>query len=174
MVLHLEEKKQAITHMQSHLHNATSLVIADYQGTSVAALSQLRNQAREANVKVQVVRNRLFKIAVADTEFSCLQSVCVGPMIVVMSYEEPGVGAKLFKSFAKEEEHFTLKAFAYGGVLYDASSIDKLASLPNRLEALTKVAAILQAPVGKFASTLNAVPLKLVHALIAVKDSKAA
>ena len=60
------------------------------------------------------------------------------------------------------------------GQLLDGSQIDVLASLPSREEALTLIAAVLQAPIGKFATLLNEVPSKLARVLSAVRDNKQA
>jgi large subunit ribosomal protein L10 len=60
------------------------------------------------------------------------------------------------------------------GQLLDGSQIDVLASLPSREEALTLIAAVLQAPIGKFAKLLNEVPSKLARVLSAVRDNKQA
>lgn len=174
MVLHFEEKKRAVTDIQQIISTASSIVVANYQGTKVDSLSRIRRQAKDEQIRVRVVRNRLFKIAVEGTEFACLQAVCQGPMLLGVSYEDPGASARLFKAFAKTEGHFEVQAFAYGGLLFDAADLDKLALLPNQEEALTKVVYVLQAPIRKFATTLNAVPLKLAQVLTAVKDSKAA
>ena len=60
------------------------------------------------------------------------------------------------------------------GQLLDGSQIDVLASLPSREEALTLIAAVLQVPIGKFATLLNEVPSKLARVLSAVRDNKQA
>jgi large subunit ribosomal protein L10 len=60
------------------------------------------------------------------------------------------------------------------GQLLDGSQIDVLASLPSREEALTLIAAVLQAPISKFTTLLNEVPSKLARVLSAVRDNKQA
>ena len=49
-----------------------------------------------------------------------------------------------------------------------------LATLPSREEAITLIASVLQAPIGKFATLLNEVPSKLARVLAAVRDNKQA
>ena len=58
--------------------------------------------------------------------------------------------------------------------LLDAEQIDVLAKLPSREEAITLIAAVLQAPISKFATLLNEVPSKLARVLQAVHDKKQA
>ncbi len=59
---------------------------------------------------------------------------------------------KMYKDNAKLE----VKSGAYDGKLFNASEIDVLAKLPNREQALTMLASVLQAPVSKFARLLTA------------------
>ena len=54
------------------------------------------------------------------------------------------------------------------------AKIDLLATLPSREEAITLIASVLQAPMGKFATLLNEVPSKLARVLAAVRDNKQA
>ena len=58
--------------------------------------------------------------------------------------------------------------------MYGAAEIDRLAKLPTREQALGMLAGVLQAPVTKFARTLNDVPGKIARVVAAVKDQKAA
>ena len=78
------------------------------------------------------------------------------------------------KTFAKNFEALEIKALVVEGQLLDGSQIDVLASLPSREEALTLIAAVLQAPIGKFATLLNEVPSKLARVLAAIRDNKQA
>ena len=80
----------------------------------------------------------------------------------------------MLKTYAETFEALEIKALVVEGQLLDGSQIDVLASLPSREEALTLIAAVLQAPIGKFATLLNEVPSKLARVLAAVRDNKQA
>mgnify|MGYP005679673681 FL=1 len=80
----------------------------------------------------------------------------------------------MLKTYAKNFEALEIKALVVEGQLLDGSQIDVLASLPSREEALTLIASVLQAPIGKFATLLNEVPSKLARVLAAVRDNKQA
>jgi large subunit ribosomal protein L10 len=80
----------------------------------------------------------------------------------------------MLKTYAKNFEALEIKALVVEGQLLDGSQIDVLASLPSREEALTLIAAVLQAPIGKFATLLNEVPSKLARVLSVVRDNKQA
>jgi large subunit ribosomal protein L10 len=174
MPLNLEDKKAIVVEVNEVATSALSAVIADYRGLSVTEMTDLRKQARDQGVYLRVVRNTLAKRAVVETEYECLQEHLVGPTILAFSIEDPGAAARLFKSYAKEHNKFEVKALAIGGQAYSASEIDRLAKLPTRDQALGMLAGVLQAPISKFARTLNEVPSSIARVLSAVKDQKAA
>ncbi len=174
MALGLEDKKAIVADVNEVAAEALSLVIADSRGCTVDAMTGLRKQAREANVTVRVVRNTLAKRAVEGTEFECAQEAFVGPSLLAFSMEDPGAAARLFKDFAKEHEAFEVRALAVSGQLLGADSIDVLAKLPTRDQALSMLMSVMKAPVTKLVQTMDAVPSKLVRTLAAVRDQKEA
>ncbi|HCA24753.1 MAG TPA: 50S ribosomal protein L10, partial [Pseudomonas sp.] len=79
---------------------------------TVAAMTGLRKDAREAGVYVRVVRNTLLRRAIEGTEYECLNETFVGPTLIAFSNEHPGAAARLFKEFAKGQDKFEIKAAA--------------------------------------------------------------
>lgn len=174
MALNLEDKKAIVAEVNQAATGALSAVIANYRGLTVTQMTNLRKQAREQGVYLKVVRNTLARIAVRGTEFECLHDALVGPTILALSIEDPGAAARLIKDYAKTNDKLEVKALAIGGVAYGAAEIDRLATLPTREQALGILAGTLQAPLSKFARTLNEVPSQIARVLAAVKDQKAA
>jgi large subunit ribosomal protein L10 len=174
VALGLEDKKAIVAEVNETAANALSLVIADSRGCTVGEMTELRKLAREGKVYVRIVRNTLARLAVTGTDFECAQAAFKGPTLLAFSLEDPGAAARIFKDFAKSHENFEVKALAVGGQLLGAEQIDRLANLPTREQALGMLAGILQAPVAKFARTLNEVPSGIARAIAAVKDQKAA
>jgi len=174
VALRLEDKKAIVASVNEAASGALSAVIADYCGLTVTEMTNLRKQAREQGVFLKVVRNTLARRAVEGTEFECLKDALIGPTILALSIEDPGAGARLLKDYAKEHKKLEVKAFAIGGELFGAESIDRLAKLPTVDQARGMLAGVLQAPISKFARTINEVPTGIARVLAAVKDQKAA
>ena len=172
MAIGLEDKKVIVAEVGEVANEALSLVIADSRGCTVSEMTTLRRQAREANVKVRVVRNTLAKRAVQGTEYECTQDSFKGPSLLAFSMEDPGAAARIFKAFAKENENFEVKALAVGGQLLEASQLDVLAKLPTRDQAISQLMSVMLAPVTKLVQTMNEVPGKLVRTVAAVRDQK--
>ena len=59
-----------------------------------------------------------------------------------------------------------------GDKLMSTKDIAALAVLPSREELLSKLLGTMQAPITKFAQTLNEVPTRFVRGVAAVRDQK--
>ena len=82
MALTLEQKKLVVAQVADVARQAHSAVAAEYRGLNVADMTRLRNQAREAGVYVQVVRNTLARRAVAATPYACMDESLIGPLVL--------------------------------------------------------------------------------------------
>ena len=94
MALNLDDKKAIVADVNETAANALSLVVADSRGCTVGEMTELRKQAREANVEMRVVRNTLAKRAVEGTEYECAKEAFTGPSLLAFSMEDPGAAAR--------------------------------------------------------------------------------
>lgn len=172
MALNLEQKKEIVAQVNEAASGALSAVLADYRGMTVDQMTDMRSKARDTGVYVRVIRNTLAKRALAGTEFECLQDAFVGPTLVAFSQEDPGAAARLLKDYVKDVEALEVKALAIGGEMLGAESLDTVAKLPTRDEALATLMSVMLAPVTKFVRTLNDVPGQVVRVVAAVRDQK--
>ena len=157
MAIKLEDKKAIVAEVNEAAKGALSAVVADARGVTVAAMTGLRKDAREAGVYVRVVRNILLRRAIEGTQYECLNETFVGPTLIAFSNEHPGAAARLFKEFAKNQDKFEIKAAAFEGNFLAAGEIDKLASLPTYDEAIAQLMSVIQGATSKFVRTLAAV-----------------
>ncbi len=173
MSLNLEQKKAVVSEVSDAISGAQAAVLAEYRGLTVAQMTELRKQAREAGVFFRVVKNTLARRAVDGSDFACLQDQLVGPLAFAASVDPVAV-AKVLNQFAKDNDKLVIKAGAMGGKVISLAEVQALATLPSREELLATLARTMQAPIATFVRTLNEVPSKFVRTLAAVRDSKAA
>lgn len=173
MSLSLTDKKAVVEQVSKALSGAQAAIVAEYRGLTVAQMTELRREAREAGVYLKVVKNTLARRAVKDSDFECLDEHLVGPLALAAS-EDPVAVAKVLSKFQKDNDVFAIKAGAMSGSVLSQDDIQALAKLPGREELLAKLVGTMQAPVQKFVQTLNEVPSKFVRTLAAVRDAKGA
>ena len=80
--------------------------------------------------------------------------------------------AKLIKDYAAKEESFEVKGLSIGEGFLEPVELKVLASLPSKEEAISMLMGLIQAPLNKFARTLNEVPSHLVRTVNAVSQIK--
>lgn len=172
MVLKLDDKKTIVSEVAVVAKQALSLVAAEYSGLTVAQLTKLRKSMRESGVYMRIVRNTLARRALEGTQFACMQPELVGPLVLAFSTDHPGAAARLIKEFAKENDKLKVRALVIDSQLLPASSLDVLATLPTRDEAISQLMSVMQAPITKFVRTLAEPHAKLVRTFAAIRDQK--
>ena len=170
--MHIEEKKKVVDELHEIANRATSAIAADYHGTSVIELTQLREDARDSFVHLKVIRNTLAKKALIDTKYSCLDGLLVGPTILAFSLKDSTSAAKLANDFHKINANFKVKGLSMGDVLMDISRLAEIANLPSKDEAIAKLAGTINLPLIKLTSIINEIPTKLVRTLDALKQQR--
>lgn len=174
MVLRIEDKKAIVAEVAEVAGRSLSAVAAEYRGLTVSELTELRSNARKVGVYMRVVRNTLARRALEGTEFSCMQEILVGPLVLAFSQEDPGAAARLIRDFSKDHEKLVVKALSVGGKLLSPKDISVLANLPTRDQALATLMSVMLAPVTQFVRTLAEPHAKLVRTVGAVRDKKQA
>ena len=84
-----------------------AIILAEYRGLGVGALTELRKQARAQGVYLRVLKNTLARRAVVGTSFEGLAEKMVGPLMYGMS-SDPVSAAKVLSAFAKGNDKLVL------------------------------------------------------------------
>ena len=155
MALKLEDKKLFVREVNAVAGDSITAVAAEYRGLSVADMTELRVEARNAGVYLRVVKNTLARLAIEGTEFECLKDSLKGPILLAFAKEDPGAAARVIKDFAKEHEALKAISMVLDGELLPASDLSKLAELPTQDQARALLLALLVTPMMQLARTLN-------------------
>ena len=155
MALKLEDKKLFVREVNAVAGDSITAVAAEYRGLSVADMTELRVEARNAGVYLRVVKNTLARLAIEGTEFECLKDSLKGPILLAFAKEDPGAAARVIKDFAKEHEALKAISMVLDGELLPASDLSKLAELPTQDQARALLLALLITPMMQLARTLN-------------------
>jgi large subunit ribosomal protein L10 len=172
VALALEQKKAIVSEISEQAKAAVSGVVADYRGLTVEQMNKLRREARDQNIYIRVVHNTLAKRAFQGTDFACFDEALMGPTMIAFSKEDPSSAARLLKDYVKSYEALDVKALAVNGSYMEGTQLDYVANLPNRHEALTMLARVIKAPVGKVVRGLAEPYAKLARATAALRDKK--
>ena len=171
MSLNLEGKKEVVAEVSTRLVKAKAVILAEYRGLPVEAITVLRARARKDGVYLRVLKNTLARRAVQGTPFEKLSDQMVGPLAYGIS-DDPVAAARVLQAYAKKNEKLVIKGGMMPNYLMTAKDVGNLASMPSREQLLASLMGTMNAPITKFVQTLNEVPSKFVRALAAVRDAK--
>jgi len=167
MALRLEDKKALVAEVNAVAGDSVTAVAAEYRGLSVAEMTELRKNARNAGVYLRVVKNTLARRAVEGTEFECMKDSLKGPILLAFAKEDPGAAARVIKDFAKEHSALQAVSLSAGGQVMPGSDLAKLADLPTLDQARAILLGVIVAPMSQLVRTLAEPPAMLARTLSA-------
>jgi len=174
MALKLEDKKLFVKEVNAVAGESVTAVAAEYRGLSVADMTELRKEARNADVYLRVVKNTLARRAVVGTEFECMKDTLKGPILLAFSKDDPGAAARVIKDFAKGHDALKAISLSTGGQLLPATDLATLANLPTLDQAHAILLGVMMAPMTKLVRTLAEPSAMLARTLSARSTEEAA
>ncbi|MGH2064080.1 50S ribosomal protein L10 [Aerococcus urinaeequi] len=153
----IAKKQQEVNEVVEKMNAANSLVVVDYLGLSVAEVTELRKQLREAGVEFKVIKNTIMRRALDSQELEYHEEVFQGPTAVAFGMEDAVAPAKILSDFAKKAEALELKGGILEGEVLSKEEIQQIAKLPNREGLLSMLLSVLQAPIRNVAYAVKAV-----------------
>ena len=158
MAISKDKKQQLVADLNEILSDAKMTVFAKYQGLSVSELQELRHLARENNVKIKVVKNRLVRVAMGeiavykDTDTSALE----GQLLYAISNDDEVAPSQVLAKFAKEHQALELKgAFSAEGKSLNEQEVVELSKLPSKDQLIGQVVNMLTGTVNDVTNALS-------------------
>ena len=167
------QKADAVAELKSTFGEVGVVVVTRNLGMSVKQSTDLRNKMREAGASYRVSKNKLAKIAAAETDYSVIADLLTGPTALATS-TDPVAAAKVAIDFAKTNDKLEIVGGAMGKQLLDAEGIKALAALPSLDELRAKLVGLLVAPATKIATITQAPAAQLARVLNAYSEKEAA
>lgn len=153
----IAKKAETVKQTTEMLNAAQTAIVVDYRGLTVAEVTDLRKQLRDAGIKMSVIKNKILDRAVDGTDYEELRSVFVGPTAVIFSDEDPIAPAKILKKFADDHDALEIKGGFIEKSVKTLDEINEYATMPGREELLSMLASALQDPMRKIARAVKAV-----------------
>jgi large subunit ribosomal protein L10 len=162
-------KEQVVSEIKDSFANVMSVVLADYRGLSVPAVTAMRHEFRKNGCEYRVMKNTLVKIAIKGSSLEPMSKLLTGPTALIWSNESPAAPAKLALQYAKEQKAFVIKGGFFEGQVLDPTGVDQLSKMPGKQELqATMLMTFLAAP-QNFVRLVIAAPQNFVYLLDARK-----
>jgi len=169
-----ENKTKAIGELKVTLEKASDFIFTEYRGLTVEQITGLRKQLRAKDVEYKVVKNNFAKIAFNQMNTPDVSSYLVGPTAVAITPRDANEVAKILFDFLKEAPALKVKGALISDTVYNAAQTEAFSKLPGRLELISMLMSVMNAPARNLAAALNDIPSRLVRTVKAVADKKGA
>ena len=166
------QKEKVVEELGQIFESSGVVVVAHYQGLTVAEMQDLRGRVRDAGGSVRVAKNKLAKIALDGTPAAGIADLMDGMTVLAYS-EDPVAAAKAADEFAKDNDKYVILGGAMGGNVLDTAGVKAVAKLPSREELIASIAGCIGAPASNIAGAIGA-PASNIASVLSTIEEKAA
>lgn len=171
----LKEKQVLVSEIKDLLKDAQLTFVIDYQGLTVAEITDLRNRLRPAGAYCKIAKNTLMHIAVeGDKTWQPMQSLLSGSSAFLFAGEDVASAVKAYKDFRKATKKTELRGGVMEGQALTSAQVEAIGDLPTKEQLYGQIAGAINAVTAKIAIGINEVPGSLARAIKAVSEKEAA
>ena len=124
------QKEQVVDELGQIFDSSGVVVVARYEGMTVAQMQDLRARMRAEGGSVRVAKNRLAKIALEGKPSASIAAYLTGMTVLAYS-EDPVAAAKVADKYAKGNDKFVILGGLFGKQALNAEAVKALAELPS-------------------------------------------
>ena len=165
------QKEKVVEELGQIFESSGVVVVARYEGLTVAEMQDLRIRARGAEASVRVAKNRLAKIALTDTPCEGIADLLTGMTVLTYS-EDPVAAAKVAEDYAKENQKFEILGGAMGENALDRAGVTAVSKMPSREELIASIVGCIGAPASNIAGAIGA-PASNIASILSTIEEKA-
>jgi large subunit ribosomal protein L10 len=171
----LENKKEIVADLKETLSQSTLALVIDYQGLTVAEITDLRRRLRPSGTICKVTKNTFMGIAIQDQEkWQPMSELLKGSSAFLLVKEDFSSAIKAYQDFQKASKKTELRGGVMEGRLLKEADVKALGDLPSKEQLMAQIAGALNSLAAKIAIGINEVPGSLARSLQAVADKEKA
>jgi large subunit ribosomal protein L10 len=167
------QKEKMVDELGQIFDSSGVVVVAHYEGLTVAQMQDLRARMREVGGSVRVAKNKLAKIALEGKPCASLADFLTGMTVLTYS-EDPVAAAKVADAYAKDNEKFVILGGAMGETALDVDGVKAVAKMPSREELIASIVGCIGAPASNIAGAIGAPASNIASILSTIEDKAAA
>ena len=168
-----DTKNQIVQDVAEKINRSQGIYLTEFQGLSVAKMSELRREFRSAGVEYRVVKNTLIKKALKDLDGADkLSPALKSTTAVAFGFDDPIAPAKVIRKFSKTNDALKFKMAAIDGVVFGPDQLPQLSEMLTKTENIGRAAGVVNNVISSVPMVVNAVMRNLVYALDQIAQQK--
>lgn len=158
----LEDKQSIVAELKEILGETQLAIVINYQGLSVAEITDLRRRLISTGTICKVTKNTLMGVAIEDnSNWQPMTQFLKGTNAFLLVKDDLGGAVKAYQEFQKATKKTEIRGGVMQGMALDEDGIKAVVELPSKEELMARIARALNANTTKVAVGINAVPTKL-------------
>jgi large subunit ribosomal protein L10 len=171
----LEDKQAIVAELKETLSQTQLALVVDYQGLSVAEISDLRRRLRPVGAVCKVTKNTLMGVAIAeDANWQSLSQFLKGTNAFLLVKDDMQGAIKAYQDFQKALKKTGLRGGVLEGRPLSEADIKAIADLPSKEQLMAQIAGAINGVATKLAVGINEVPGSLARAIKAISEKESA
>jgi large subunit ribosomal protein L10 len=168
-----EDKNQIIAEVKELIESSQMAMVIDYQGLTVAEISDLRNRLRPLGGTCKITKNTLVHLAIdGNQEWKPMQEYLKGTSALLLLKDDFGGAIKAYKSFQKETKKSVLRGGVLEGRILTKAEVEAIGDLPSKEQLIAQIAGALNAVTAKIAIAINEVPASIGRGIKAYSEKE--
>ena len=167
------QKEKVVEELGQIFESSGVVVVAHYEGMTVAQMQDLRSRMREAGGSVRVAKNTLAKIALEGKPCASMAGLLTGMTVLAFS-EDPVAAVEGAGDSAKANDKLAILGGAMGTEALDAAGVKVVAAMPSREELIAQIASCIGAPASNIAGAIGAPASNIAGILKTLEEREAA
>lgn len=167
------DKEEIVAGLKESLKETQLAFVINYEGLSVAEISDLRDRLRPVGGSCKITKNTLMNIAVeGDDNWQPMQQFLKESSAFLLVGEEVGAAVKAYKGFQKDTKKTELRGGVMEGQALTKQQVEALGDLPSKEQLYAQIAGSINALATKIAVGVKEVPGGLARAIKAVSEKE--
>ena len=169
----LEDKQAMVAELKQSLSESQLAMVIEYQGLSVAEITDLRRRLRPTGTVCKISKNTLMGIAInGDHNWQPMTELLKGSSAFLLVKDDINGAIKAYQDFQKASKKTELRGGVMDGRVLKEADIKALGDLPPKEQLMAQIAGALNALATKIAVSINEVPASVARGLQAVADKE--
>lgn len=170
----LANKKEIVADLKGLLDKSSLAIVIDYEGLSVAQITDLRNRMRPTGTVCKRTKNTLMRIAVEeDTQWQPMTQYLQDSSVFLLVEEELKDAITAYEAFQKATKKTTIRGGVLEGQALTVDEVKALKDLPSKQELMARIAGGINSIATGLAVGVNQVPTKVAKGINEVPNSLA-
>lgn len=168
----IENKRAVVEDLKELLSDSQLAVVVDYQGLSVAEITELRARLRETGTVCKVTKNTLMRQAVeADENWKPMTQFLSNQSAFLLVKDDIGGAVRAYQGFQKDTKKTEFRGGVMQGQALTEDQVKAIADLPSKEELIAQMAGAINSIASKLAVGINEVPSSLGRSINEVPGS---